>query len=59
MITEPSPYYFFYGKLGIISDAPGAEEAIKQCPDLEVKTLEEWKNIELPPCTGGLENSSN
>jgi hypothetical protein len=39
--AKPSCYYFYYGEIGIISDAPGAAEAIKEHPGLPVKTLKE------------------
>jgi hypothetical protein len=43
MITQPSCYYFYYGEIGIISDAPGSAEAIKDHPELPAKTLKEWE----------------
>jgi hypothetical protein len=43
MIKEPSRYYFYYGEIGIISDAPGGAETIKDHPELPAKTLKEWE----------------
>ena len=42
-MNESSCYYFCYGELGIISDAPGGAEAIKEHPELPAKTLKEWE----------------
>jgi hypothetical protein len=45
MITQPACYYFYYGEIGIISDASGGAEAIKEHPKLPTKTLKEWEAI--------------
>jgi hypothetical protein len=41
IINGSSCYWFNHGEIFIISDAPGAEEAMKKNPELPAKPLKE------------------
>jgi len=45
--TKPLGYFFYFGEIYIISDAPGAELRIKEHPELQAKPLAELEALPI------------